>query len=831
VDGSAIPIDDDTIVLNDDLQLSVGLISNVNIINMAAAKLLNVDDITDDETITAIGNILTFKSPLNPGTNFQIWLWNGGNWTIALLQLPDVPGVLPISKIEEPTNTALPNQVIKWVVGSPGAWNFSQLAFTDITGTATLDQIPTITNAKLGDLSVSTSKIQDSAVTNAKLENLAVGTTKLADSAVIEVKLASNAVTNAKIQDFAVTETKIGGFAVTSDKLGGGSVISSKIADSAVTTFKIANLAVTAAKIDNATITGTKIAAATIVGSNMVLKTITNSLLSNGTTDGQVKVYRTTGSGSWVDELLSGDSFPIGSINGDRIASATITETQLGIPCVSETRLFDGAVTDAKIEDATISNAKLKAAVTPHVIKRWDATGSQWLDDKIINDNITDSTITGTKLANATVTGAKIAATTIAAGNVVLKTITNALLSNGSANGQVKVYSTASGGSWSDSTIITDSITNLAVTDAKIANLTITGGKIANNTITATKLTNGTSAGQMPTWDGAAWGYALLESQPQRLRLSTSVVGTCGVFHDANQGTGLYLPSSTGVNLAVNGVNRLTLDTANAFISVPLTLTGNSLFKALGGDYSSYSVVNYTSGSSNADVNPTENTLYLVNLSGNANRTFFNFGSTMTVARKIGVIILSNSTPTQSFVLVRGGTIATNRSLDGSTGALEKNRLILPGDAAHMVAVTTTSAVTIYRDLVPHYCTYQRTTALSVGAGAFVQIALTTAYNNAGPFRLVSSQVEVQRGGVYRATVQGSMQGTVGFVYATLQLNSGSVAGCQCSNHLSYFNTTTLTFTLALARGDLVTLAIQNGDSVSRNLNTGATWVSLEEVV
>lgn len=77
-----------------------------------------------------------------------------------------------------------------------------------------------ITNAKLANNAVDSSKLADNSVVNAKLASNAVDSAKLADNAVVNAKIASNAVDGAKLASNSVDTTKVTGDLTTTLFLG-----------------------------------------------------------------------------------------------------------------------------------------------------------------------------------------------------------------------------------------------------------------------------------------------------------------------------------------------------------------------------------------------------------------------------------------------------------------------------------------------------------------------------------------------------------------------------------------------------------------------------------
>ena len=127
-----------------------------------------------------------------------------------------------------------------------------------------------VTNAKLGDDSVTAAKIDSSAVTTAAIATDAVTSAKIADGAVDAARLASNAVTSAKINNGAVTNSKLGDDSITAAKIDNGAVGTDALATDAVTQAKIADGAVNAARLADDAVINAKVASdAAIAGTKI----------------------------------------------------------------------------------------------------------------------------------------------------------------------------------------------------------------------------------------------------------------------------------------------------------------------------------------------------------------------------------------------------------------------------------------------------------------------------------------------------------------------------------------------------------------------------------
>lgn len=84
-----------------------------------------------------------------------------------------------------------------------------------------------VTEAKLGNLSVSTAKIADAAITSAKIGTAAIGTAHIGDGVITNAKIGNLAVSGAKIQDATISNAKI--INLDAGKLSAGTVDTTKI--------------------------------------------------------------------------------------------------------------------------------------------------------------------------------------------------------------------------------------------------------------------------------------------------------------------------------------------------------------------------------------------------------------------------------------------------------------------------------------------------------------------------------------------------------------------------------------------------------------------------
>jgi hypothetical protein len=183
------------------------------------------------------------------------------------------------------------------------------------------------------------------------------------------------------------------------------------------------------------------------------------------------------------------------SLNLDLTRTAEISFNQLtvgAIPPITSAMIQDLSITDADISPiADIDGSKILVASIP--IDKMANVGSQTFQDyvssiaspapnTITSGMIVNGAILNEDISNSTITGAKIANETITSANILNGTILNIDISNGTITGS-KI---ASG------TITSDNILDGTILNTDISNGTITGSKIASNTITSNNIQNGT---------------------------------------------------------------------------------------------------------------------------------------------------------------------------------------------------------------------------------------------------------------------------------------------------------------------------------------------------
>lgn len=167
-----------------------------------------------------------------------------------------------------------------------------------------------VTNAKLGDLSISAGKLQAGCVEQAKLANDSVGAAQVIAGAIGNSELAADSVSTAKLQDDSVSSAKLATGSVTSDAVASNAILTAAISDAQITAQKLATDSVTGAAIAD------------------------NAISDSG--------------------MLSS-----GVVDSNAIASSAVVASKIASGAVGTTALSSGSVTTAKLADSSVSAVKL----------------------------------------------------------------------------------------------------------------------------------------------------------------------------------------------------------------------------------------------------------------------------------------------------------------------------------------------------------------------------------------------------------------------------------------------------------------------------------------
>jgi hypothetical protein len=463
----------------DNSKLADNAITNLKVADNAITTA-KIQDATITGADIAATTITADKLADSGAANGQVLKFNGTNWVPAADDAGT--GSLPtLASGQLVTNDGTSNVAVT----VSGDATFTQTGALTIANNA-------ITDVKLADNAVTTTKIAANAVDNTKLADNAVTTTKIAASAVDNTKLADNAVTNLKVADNAITTTKI----------QDGTITGADIAATTIATGNIADNAINSAKIQDASITGADIAATTITA---------DKLADSGAANGQVLKFNGTnwvpaaddaGTGS-LPTLASGQLVTNdGTSNVAVTVSGDATFTQTGAltianNAINDVKIADNAVTTTKIAANAVDNTKL----TDNAV-----TTTKISDNAVTNLKVADNAITTTKIQDGTITGADIAATTIATGNLADNAITTTKIAANAVDNTKLADNAVTTTKITDNAVTNLKVADNAITTTKIQDATITGADIAATTITADKLADsGAANGQVLKFNGTNW--------------------------------------------------------------------------------------------------------------------------------------------------------------------------------------------------------------------------------------------------------------------------------------------------------------------------------------
>jgi len=195
---------------------------------------------------------------------------------------------------------------------------------------------------------------------------------------------------------------------------------------------------------------------------------------------------------------------------------------------------YNGTHIKVTITEANAIKAEiLPKSITSNEIRDGGVAGSALANKTLTGDKIADLTITtmnlGTgvvtvdKIANGTITGGKIDTHTITGRNIFTSPIANAVLAVKTANGDAE-WTKIVTDMISDLAVTTDKIANGAVIGDKIADNTITGHKIASDTIESRSVKSGTLTGREFADDTSFPGTPTLENTPEYAATGNEVV-------------------------------------------------------------------------------------------------------------------------------------------------------------------------------------------------------------------------------------------------------------------------------------------------------------------
>jgi hypothetical protein len=355
----------------------------------------------------------------------------------------------------------------------------------------------------------STGSISSSLITNADIDAAAgIVDTKLATiSTTGKVANTATSATGGNVVNAIVTRDASGNFSANNATLVGlntvgvvhnsaGGVLSTSLivnADITNTTITDAKLATisTAGKVNNSATTATN----TNTANAIVARDASGDFVANNAT---LEGLNTTGivhnssAGVLSTSLIVNNDITDGTIADSKLATIS-TAGKIANTATSATggNVINAIVTRDSSGNFSANNATLVGLSTTGVVH--NSAGGVLSTSLIVNNDITNTTITDAKLATIATSG-KVAntATSATGGNVINAIITRDSSGNFSANNATLValnttgiVHNSSGGVLSTSLIVNADITDGTITDAKLATIS-TSGKVANSATTAT---------------------------------------------------------------------------------------------------------------------------------------------------------------------------------------------------------------------------------------------------------------------------------------------------------------------------------------------------------
>jgi hypothetical protein len=295
-----------------------------------------------------------------------------------------------------------------------------------------------VNTTQLADGAVTNAKLADDAVTSSKINNGSVNTSDLADNAITSAKIANGAVGTGDLADLGVTTAKIADANVTTAKLADGAVNSDKILDGTIANSDLANNAVTSGKIAGAQVVKSlntlKDDVVLAAGANVTITPSGNTLTiaatgaGGGTITGVTAGTGLTGGGTSGNVTLG---IANGGVNSAQLASAAVTNSKLADDAVTSSKIDNGsintfdlannAVTNSKLADDAVTSSKIdNGSVNTFDLANNAVTSSKILDGAVNTADLADDAVVTSKIANAAVTTAKISPTGAAAGNALM---------------------------------------------------------------------------------------------------------------------------------------------------------------------------------------------------------------------------------------------------------------------------------------------------------------------------------------------------------------------------------------------------------------------------
>ncbi len=341
--------------------------------------------------------------------------------------------------------------IVEW-----GPLNANNIAGQDLTADASITLTGTPTGALLETVGIS---VADGGITDVKLADDAVITSKITDLNVTTGKIADDAITTDKILDATIVNADIANDAINSAKIENETIISEDILNGTIATVDVAEDAIDRTKI-NADVAGTGLTQ----NVNGSLEIDPTSITGDGditSTDLNV----TNGTDAAFNDVTI--DINTGAVTSDKILDATILNIDIA----------NNAINSAKIENETIISEDILNGTIATVDVAEDA-----IDRTKINADVA-----GTGLTQNVNGSLEIDPTSITGDGDITSTDLNVTNGTDAAFNDVTI-------DINTGAVTSDKILDATILNIDIANNAINSAKIENETIISEDILNGTIA-------------------------------------------------------------------------------------------------------------------------------------------------------------------------------------------------------------------------------------------------------------------------------------------------------------------------------------------------